>query len=82
MGQHTKIYHKFSGYTAADCDCKYCLHYGGKQFGCLLPVCCCIEERSRAGCVVSPDETVLSKYIYLRKTGGDIIGSQNQPRNP
>lgn len=55
MGSNTHRYNRFKGYTAKDCDCKYCdckycLHYGGKKKGCLIPVCCCLEERIRAGC--------------------------------
>ena len=73
MGQHTRIYHKFSGYSAADCDCKYCLHYGSKKHGCLLPVCCCMEERLQAGCAVSPDISVPSQYVYVLKTGDNTI---------
>ncbi|GEM_PF-1798931 len=50
MGPNTRRYNKFKGYSAADCDCKYCLHNGGKKCGCLIPVCCCLEERIKAGC--------------------------------
>jgi len=50
MGSKTHIYNRFKGYTARDCDCKFCLHYGGKKKGCLIPVCCCLEERIKAGC--------------------------------
>ena len=50
MGSNTYRYNRFKGYTAKDYDCKYCLHYGGKKKGCLIPVCCCLEERIKAGC--------------------------------
>lgn len=50
MGPNTRRYDKFKGYTAADCDCKWHLHNGGKRQGCLAFVCCCLEERIIAGC--------------------------------
>jgi len=50
VSKETHIYNRFKGYTAADCDCRYCLHYGGKKKGCLIPVCCCLEERIKVGC--------------------------------
>lgn len=31
MKQNTRIYNKWQGYTLADCDCRYCLYYGGKR---------------------------------------------------
>ena len=31
MGSNTHRYNRFKGYTAADCDCRYCIHYGGKK---------------------------------------------------
>lgn len=46
--ENTRIYHRFTGYTVADCDCKYCLYYGGKCKGCTLDNCCCMEERAQA----------------------------------
>jgi hypothetical protein len=42
-----RIYNKFKGYTLADCDCKYCLYYGGKRKGkiiCLADECVCAYE--------------------------------------
>ena len=45
---NTKIYHRFSGYTLEDCDCRYCLHYGGGRKGCLADKCVCIEEIEEA----------------------------------
>ena len=50
MGPDTRRYDKFKGYTASDCDCKWCLHNGGKKRGCTASVCCCLEERISAGC--------------------------------
>lgn len=47
MKQYTRIYNKFKGYTLADCDCKYCVYYGGKRKGkiiCLTEKCVCSEE--------------------------------------
>lgn len=45
---YTKILDRFMGYSVADCDCKLCLHYGGKKRGCALSECCCAEERREA----------------------------------
>ena len=45
---NTKIYNRFDGYSLADCACKYCLHYLGKNFGCPLSACCCEEEKRLA----------------------------------
>lgn len=28
-----RIFNKFKGYTLEDCDCKYCVYYGGKRKG-------------------------------------------------
>lgn len=48
MSVNTKIYNRFTGYTLKDCDCRYCLYYGGKRKGCAIPRCCCEKERSQA----------------------------------
>lgn len=43
----TRIFGKWRGYTLADCDCAYCLHYGGKRRGavkCLARECVCKDE--------------------------------------
>ncbi len=42
-----RIYNKWKGYSLADCDCQYCLYYGGKKKGervCLSENCVCLEE--------------------------------------
>lgn len=47
MKGNTRIYNKFSGYTLEDCDCRYCLYYGGKRkrnIICLADECVCKEE--------------------------------------
>ncbi len=47
MKQNTRIYNKWQGYTLADCDCKYCVYYGGKRKGkiiCLTEKCVCADE--------------------------------------
>ena len=34
-----RIYDRWPGYTVEDCDCRYCLYYGGRKGGevnCLL----------------------------------------------
>ena len=46
-----RIYNKFKGYTLEDCDCRYCLYYGGKRKGrisCLADECVCAEEICKA----------------------------------
>ena len=47
MKNNTKIYNKFEGYTLEDCNCKYCLYFGGRRRGkvkCLAEECVCKEE--------------------------------------
>lgn len=42
-----RILNRWKGWTIADCDCKYCLYYGGKRHGnvkCLADECVCKEE--------------------------------------
>ena len=46
MGQNTRVYNKFVGYSTEDCSCDYCL-YKTKD-GCLQEVCCCAEEKAEA----------------------------------
>ena len=46
-----KILNKFRGYTLEDCDCKYCVYYGGKRKGkvtCLADKCICEDEIRQA----------------------------------
>ena len=46
-----KVLNKFKGYPLDDCDCKYCLYYGGKRKGkinCLAEKCVCEEEIKHA----------------------------------
>ena len=46
-----QIYNKFKGYTLADCDCRYCLYYGGRRKGkvtCLADECVCADEIRQA----------------------------------
>ena len=41
----------WQGYSVQDCDCKYCLHYGGrhkKELACRVKTCICEEERREA----------------------------------
>ena len=42
-----RIINKWRGYTVADCDCKYCLYYGGRknrEVNCLADECVCKAE--------------------------------------
>ena len=48
MGQNTKIYKKFQGYSLKDCSCRYCLFNRGGKRGCSLDECCCMEEKIEA----------------------------------
>lgn len=51
MKNNTKIYNKFKGYTLEDCNCKYCLYFGGRRRGevkCLAEECVCKEEIEQA----------------------------------
>lgn len=51
MKQTTRRYNKFSGYSLEDCDCRYCLYYGGKRKRrviCLADECVCKEEIKKA----------------------------------
>ena len=51
MKRNTKIYSPFKGYTLEDCDCRYCLYYGGKRRRrvlCLADVCVCKSEIEEA----------------------------------
>ena len=46
-----RIYNKFKGYTLEDCDCRYCLYYGGRPKGkiiCLADECVCADEIRQA----------------------------------
>ena len=46
-----RIYNKFKGYTLEDCDCRYCLYYGGRRKGkviCLADECVCTDEIRQA----------------------------------
>ena len=49
MKNNTKIYNRFKGFTLEDCDCGYCLYYGGKgKVNCLADECVCAEEIRQA----------------------------------
>ena len=45
---NVRIMSRFTGYSTDDCDCKWCLFYGDKKKGCMIDVCCCLEERAQA----------------------------------
>ena len=48
MTENTRIQNRFTGYTVADCACKFCLYYSGKCRGCTIKICCCLAERQQA----------------------------------
>ena len=48
MGNTTRIYNRWQGYTLADCSCIFCVNYAGRDKPCPLEVCCCEEERREA----------------------------------
>ena len=60
MKNNTKIYNRFKGFTLEDCDCRYCLYYGGRRKGkvnCLADECVCAEEIRQAKesiCIAAP----------------------------
>ena len=65
-----KIYDRWPGYTLEDCDCRYCLYYGGKRhrkIQCLVDECVCKDELRK----------VLSKERRRLKNG-----SKDKQRNP
>ncbi len=49
MKRNTKIYSPFKGYTLEDCDCRYCLYYGGKRRRRVLclPMCASAKAKLR-----------------------------------
>ena len=47
MGKTVRQFNKFQ-YFAEDCDCQYCVYYGGKKRGCTLTACCCDDIRQDA----------------------------------
>jgi len=48
MSQNTHIFNRFTGYSTADCACRFCLHYRGKKRACSLEACCCDDIRQEA----------------------------------
>ena len=52
MKNNTKIYNRFRGFTLEDCDCRYCLYYGGRRKG-------------KVNCLA--DESVPRKSVRQRK---------------
>lgn len=49
MSNHHSIIQ--DGYSQKDCDCRYCLHYGGirnKEVVCKAEKCVCAEEKRMA----------------------------------
>lgn len=65
-----KIYDRWPGYTIEDCDCRYCLFYGGRRHGeirCLVDECICKEEL----------RITTAKERRKKKNG-----SKNKQRNP
>jgi hypothetical protein len=67
MGENTRIYNRFQDYTTEDCNCVYCLYYGGKRVGCTLIACCCMREwlnsLERGGCKLTPRKDVVYPWL-------------------
>ena len=66
----TKKQNKWQGYSLEDCDCKYCLHYGGKSKGkvkCLAGECVCQEERDEALRQDQAKRPIKFIYIYFKE---------------
>ena len=64
-----RIYNRWTGYSVEDCDCRYCLYYGGKRHGeirCLVDECVCKEEL---------------KIAAAKERRRQINGSKNQQRD-
>ncbi len=60
-----RILNRWQGYTVADCDCRYCLYYGGmkrREVQRLAEECVCIDELKEA----------------IRREGMKKNGSKNQ----
>ena len=57
---------RWQGYTPADCDCKYCVYYGGKKNGNVI----CLAD----ACVCSDESVTQNKHIAEK---GAFDGSQN-----
>ena len=73
--RHGKMSSRSYHPTAADVDCKYCLHYRYKT--CLRRTCPYLAERLEAGAVTLPEltsETVRAwKYIPLRRRAMSVM---------
>lgn len=48
MNKNTRIYNRFEFWTVADCRCRYCVNYRGKNRPCSLEVCCIADIRKEA----------------------------------
>jgi hypothetical protein len=44
----TRIYNRWEGYYIEDLACEFCLYFRNRKFGCVLDVCCCLEEKADA----------------------------------
>ena len=44
----TRIHNKFEFWSVADCDCKWCQFYKGKNRPCPRDVCCCADIKEEA----------------------------------
>ena len=65
-----RICDRWPGYSTEDCDCRWCVYYGGKRHGvirCLADECVCKEELKIAA----------AKARRRQKNG-----SKNKQRNP
>ena len=48
MNRNIRIYDRFEWWSVMDCDCRWCVHYGGKDRPCSLEACCCADIREEA----------------------------------
>ena len=48
MNKSTRIINKWEGYYLEDCECQYCLYFGGRKQGCKLKKCCFENEKREA----------------------------------
>ncbi|GHU58612.1 hypothetical protein AGMMS49975_25370 [Clostridia bacterium] len=67
--KNTRIYDKFTYWSVADCDCKFCAFYRGKKRGCSFDECYCAEERDE----VYRREQAALKAVKARKKARNVV---------
>lgn len=68
MTDFTRIQNRFTGYTAKDCACVYCLYHVPQKRGhCSLKRCCCEAERMEAAKRERKNDKMWRKFSQERK---------------